>query len=1068
MGGSQIPSSEEFFMDQIDESKDVQNDPLLFDPNSSSGGVFSTWTPEFVTVLDTTWGGFTGSLRVAYSWETTIPKFRVRSLAYKIVSPTWEHGNKANLSFSIQSQTGSTYKSGDDLSQDGQWRTYETPLEVSAKPDGSGSIYVKFTFDRQNAGDPSADKLKNVQIFQSPLIITSGQVPATAPIIRGRDATPGATVALMRPLFATPYGAGLATNTTWAVQSQNIPFGRQEIICRQTFGVFVSEYSNIVTLDLFDHATLSSPTNGAVVRGDTLRFWGGCTPGTTIVVLRADNNDELTAESTMDSDSWNQGLLFGKLIPTGNVSVRAKYRFPPITGSTDTVTFRVESFPIITPPATGTAFEQPFVISGTGGVLGAQIELLPDLGTSPVYGRGSVTQADGRWSVSVSNVPPGRKGLVAEQTSGSVRSGLGYPVAFDVRPARFVDVNVEIIDTSIKFSGTAHPGATVVITGPAGTVPPPPVMAETGPWSTTATGWPYGNYDVQIIQKVGDGASGWIESLPFTFLVENKLPDVYDVSATPDYQPIFKGKGVTGAVVQLYKPNSGDYEAPEARVSAGQWSSKASTVWGPVLDREVHIKQSVGTHQSGWYTLKVTIPPLAPGLYDPVENGLSPTFSGTCWPGAKVELLFSDDITVHTATVTGGTWTFLRAEPFAPDVAHTVFVTQTAAQQTSAKSSKTFTVYRPMLQPAITHPEAGSKVGRVVSIKGKNGMAGATMQLRDVQFGDPLGAAVELIDDGDWSIELSDLKFRLYTIDARQTLNGRPSLDSERHAFQVVLLPPQFTQPEQGGKLPRIATLKGTGMPGGWVDVFLQGVVEPLLANIPVLGNGNWEGDVTLPAGHTTLRARQTFLDEDDKLQTSENTDPRQFDVVPLPPVIETPATGEHVGRRVVVSGFGVPGDTITVALGIDTQSTVVAGNRSWSVAVNAGEAAGRRALQAKAAWEGFESEPEQIMVDLCTYQPLIEEPATGQWLTNPLVFSGKGRAGVGHVVSWYNPDLKLSAPLSVVSEQWRGESSVPLAAGGHWYRFRQDLSNDPSGVTASDWVESGRFEVMTNPLSKP
>ncbi|MBV4472529.1 hypothetical protein KVG87_25790, partial [Pseudomonas sp. SWRI31] len=109
-------------------------------------------------------------------------------------------------------------------------------------------------------------------------------------------------------------------------------------------------------------------------------------------------------------------------------------------------------------------------------------------------------------------------------------------------------------------------------------------------------------------------------------------------------------------------------------------------------------------------------------------------------------------------------------------------------------------------------------------------------------------------------------QFRLYTFDAQQTLDGRPSLHSDEHELTVVLLPPEFLQPIQHGKLPRTALLKGTGMRGGVVDVCLQGLAEPLLSDVIVDWAGNWQAEVTLPVGSKTIWARQSFMDESGKL----------------------------------------------------------------------------------------------------------------------------------------------------------------------------------------------------------
>ncbi|MBC3350353.1 hypothetical protein HU811_27240, partial [Pseudomonas sp. SWRI196] len=93
-----------------------------------------------------------------------------------------------------------------------------------------------------------------------------------------------------------------------------------------------------------------------------------------------------------------------------------------------------------------------------------------------------------------------------------------------------------------------------------------------------------------------------------------------------------------------------------------------------------------------WQEIEVTIPPQAPVMNAPVENGLSPNLNGTCWPGAVLTLTFSDSPIEHPVDNDNGTWRFRRDEPFAPEITHTATLIQTAAQQPSPEAQRTFTV----------------------------------------------------------------------------------------------------------------------------------------------------------------------------------------------------------------------------------------------------------------------------------------------------------------------------------------------------------------------------------------
>ncbi|UVL39272.1 hypothetical protein LOY55_24030 [Pseudomonas sp. B21-040] len=622
----------------------------------------------------------------------------------------------------------------------------------------------------------------------------------------------------------------------------------------------------------------------------------------------------------------------------------------------------------------------------------------------------------------------------------------------------------------MKFSGTGHIGATVeisIVSGPNGTAPPA-VVVTADKWETTATNWPFGTYSLRAIQKVPDNAGGWIESLPYTFTFSRVLPDLSDVTYTAVYQPTFSGKGYNGATVKLYDPGGSSMVAPDALVTDGRWSSRASQVWGPTGRREVHIRQTLNGQTSAWVTLVVTIAPLAPDVNDPVEDGLSPRFSGKCWPGAVVSLTFSGSSTVHTATVVGDNWTFQRGTPFTTGVTHTVTVTQTAAQQTSPSVAKTFTVKLPMVKPQITAPQENAEVGRDLTVQGLAGMKGASMQLRDAQFGRNLGAPKVLAADGEWSIDLTALEFREYAVDAQQTLNQQESVHSDVRVFNVVLTPPIITVPIENGDLPRTSTIEGWAMPGAQVSVWLDGVAEPLLTNIPVQADGRWKADVTLPVGKKAIRARQTQGN-----QTSRDSRPLPYNVVPAAPYIESPASDEHIGRRGVISGFGVPGDTVTVSLN-GAATTVLGRNpvledRTWSVTMEFDQPGGLCALTAVASCDGFDSvDSPKRQVRLGTYLPSIELPAAGQWVSHPVGFKGKGRPGVGQVASWFNPDQVWAPNLPVGSGGWQGGAGQSLPVGGQWCRFKQTITDGTDGATVSDWADSQRFQIELAPPTEP
>ncbi|VVQ02695.1 hypothetical protein [Pseudomonas fluorescens] len=844
-----------------------------------------------------------------------------------------------------------------------------------------------------------------------------------------------------------------------------IPAGTHDAVVRYTN----VKYSNTTyRFTVPARSAITSPIEDELVTHSQLVFKGTCSPGATITVVEArDHYATLSEAQLFNSPTWELALKTGKFLPSGNLAIQTQHLFPGQShGYSEEVKLNVLGFPVISSP--GPLQETQFNLQGNNGMIGAQVEVFQDL-SEDLLGSSSLLTSD-KWEVALKDLKPGPLSLVAEQSFKGVRSGRGAPRDFRIRPPKLEKPEVTFLPhTSLKFSGTGHfdqnLSTEIQFSARDGSLPLPPNIRVDGlgHWETAPVVWPLGSYDVTVIQKIADNASDWIESQPLEFIVHHDMPDITEASYTEEYLPVFSGEGYTGATVSLRDPDAHEV-ARSVGVVNGQWSTPALVEWGPTNKREVRITQHLGDHPSQRpFILYVTIPPLAPGLDDPAEEGVEPIFSGACWSEALVKLRFSDDDMEYEADVEDERWTFQRAKTFEPGVLHRVSVTQIVVDLPSALTSKTFTVHRVMLQPLIVAPASGTEVGDDVTIEGDNGMQGAMMQLHDSQMGGTLGAPIELLEEGKWSIELRDLELRHYFLHAQQTLNGRESTNSAEHELRVVPQP-RFTTPIPGGKAPRTSKIAGTGIPGAWVEVWLQGATEPLLTAIEVNASDNWEAEVSLPVGNTTIWAFQTFV-HNGVPQRSQPNERLRYKVVPAAPFIETPTADDHVGRRVVVSGFATPGDTVTVTLGSDQASAEVRENRTWSVTLEPGQDEGNHELEVVAAYEGFASDSAKRTVQLATYMPTVEIPAPGRWVSNPVLFAGKGRQGVGVLVDPFNPDKTWVASIQV-DPDWQCLSDQALPLGGNWCRFKlQPSDSDPVG---SDWVVSERFEIESAPADKP
>lgn len=771
------------------------------------------------------------------------------------------------------------------------------------------------------------------------------------------------------------------------------------------------------------------------------------------------------------SDTYKWGII--TFARWGTVTLVCKFQgfadeSAPITYKATYVNEPVDPpIPVIQKPASNAVEVLPLYISGIKTYARATVEILKDLGDDIPLGSVEVTGQS--WTVKVDALPPGPVSLVAEQIKDGVRSGRSVPRAFRMRPPTLKGVSsTRVTATTVRFYGSGYYDerleTQIQLKAFPGTIPTPPnaEVLKDGSWETYGV-WPFGMYQMAAIQKIADNSGGWIDSPEFRFTVHHVFPDTSEEAFTENYLPVFSGKGLTGASIRFCDSDRITPVAPDAQVINDRWSSAPLQEWGPSYQREVHIRQYLGDQFSkNWAVLIVNIPPRAPDLDAPIENGQSPQIRGKCWPGAVVTLEYNNDGVKHKPVVTNGTWTFRRPEPFAPGVTNTFSVIQTAASQDSLPAAGSFTVRKAMLKPEITVPLEGAEVGRNTLISGTNGMSGATMTVRDAQMGSELNRKL-LLSDGDWSIELNNLEYRGYSLDAMQILDGIDSPASEPRNCQVVLEPPIICVPAEGGDLPRRSTLSGTGWPFAQVTVWLEGRDQPLLRDVQVNAAGEWSGQISLDQlGHHGLCAQQTFTDQVSRFLQ------RTCRVVPSVPFIESPIRDAAIGSAVVISGFGYPGDSVTVTLasGAELGVSQVLEEGSWSLTAHIEHPGGTDALIVVASRDEYDSpssEPHPLQIN--TWLPTIDEPAAGRWVDQPVVFAGQGKDGVGQVVSWFNPDVVLAANLSVIDEKWRGEVAQLSPSGGNWCRFRQRFTVGADPAIASDWAESQRFEVRPPPL---
>ena len=800
--------------------------------------------------------------------------------------------------------------------------------------------------------------------------------------------------------------------------------------------------------------SFTSPAAGAFVPpAQPFPLRGQAITGSTVTVKNV-----ATGQTLGTSVAGIYGYWEVSIIPPPAASLTIEASHDGFGGSHAPVerTFVSMGTPRITKPLEATLQNQKFTLEGDQGAVGAKISIYPDLETGPVLGSSIITDMAGSWKVEL-ELSPGRHSLVARQEfDGSPPSSSSVARYFRIRPPRLGEVDVVVEGTVVTLSGEGIDDATVEfkVVSPPEAKAPAPAEVIGGRFQTQVNDWPLETVILDVVQKIRDVPTGWIESEPARITIALQLPNPTAIEHDQDYQPTISGMGYPGATVRLLNPDDTVAAEPALVPASGQWSTRTIDEWGPVRDREVCIRQFKDVHASPtWVTFKVTIRPRKPEIHPFDQDSLSPEFTGSCHSTASVLLKFSDDERFFEADVSGETWRFQRDLFFTEGVAYAVQATQTLNGQTSEPASTSFTVYRERLKPAIRTPLPGQETDSDLTVTGDFGMAGASMQLWDAQEGKRLGEPVILGQDGPWSVSLTGLAIKTWFITAQQTLSDRASEDSEVREFDVVVMPPEFVLPLPGGDLTRRAILSGTGRPEGLVTVWRRGLAEPLLRDIQVGADGAWEARVALEVGDEILWATQTF-----EGKTSKPSLDVPCRVVPVAVTPESPTPEEFLGATVTVSGFGVAGDVITLKRGEYVLGTApVLDDASWSIPATLELPDGTVTLSVVASRGEFHSAPSEWESQVRLFVPQFTYPRPGSWVSPVAAFTGSGRPGTGMLMSWYNPDVVLAGPVAVTDAGWTATPAEPLPIGAQWCRFRQTSS---TGTPMSDDAESGRFDV--------
>jgi hypothetical protein len=861
------------------------------------------------------------------------------------------------------------------------------------------------------------------------------------------------------------------------------PVGQEMLPGNHTVKVF---YLRHAEEDLRDSATtynfeisaeppvITVPAKDSLVSAPNPKLEGTGHPGWVVKIYESGVGSHVFGTATVQSNKkWETTLTtalgqgpfnFTALQALGNEQ----------SGWADNVPVTVLFAPSISSPALSSTQNPVFEVSGTGAYPNAQVIVKRDL-TDQELLRATV-QAGGHWSKSfTSNQAPGVMSIVAVQTFNGHVSNSNGPRAFNVRPPKVVLQQPTVAaNNTVTFKGTGHVGADLDL-HPSGDMNVLHTFkVNEAAWTKPFLNWLPGAYTIggrQWVKGIGDQKiySEWAEDVMFT--VKVPLPTLTH-SVGIDQKPAFSGSGNVWdghapARVELQITGSSNPlpTMPIVNVVNDRWANTATAQWEPgtysVKARQLFKPNGKPDLQSDWTSAaQVVIKAPLPSIDTITDNGLSPDFAGTCWKGAVVNLTFSGSATVYPVPDADkdGRWTYRRPAPFAPG-SYTVKATQTFGGQTSNEFTKNFSVAvpRPVIKPM------APPVGHEPIIEGSGGYVGAEITIYNYLTNQPLGKALVTADA--WSVPPLALEFRDYQIYAIQSFNGLSSEHSELISFKAELLPPIVNTPQPVDTVARSFRIEGLackkiGIEVASVEVWLEGGTEPW-ARIPVNYAGVFWFNATLPLGTHTLRFRQRITSAESAFGKN-----LVLGVVPAKPVIETPAEGEAIESRLAVSGFGYPGDTVSVAfadaLEVILGTTQVEQNGTWSLWLSLDRPAGHPSLVVQQSFENHLSGwTAPRPVELRTQPPQFTTPLPGRWVEPKPTFAGTSWAGAKiELRDWSNPDISLTISHAV-DDAWEATPTNDLRPNEHWVCATQSAQQSGGVTQVSASADSPRFEVM-------
>ncbi|NVJ19810.1 OmpA family protein [Myxococcus sp. AM011] len=879
-----------------------------------------------------------------------------------------------------------------------------------------------------------------------PVVVTpaNNAVLTTAPTQITGTASGGATSVVLT-INGTTYPAVAVTGGNWTFPIPfAVPDGVYNISAVSQDATRTSTATtSTFTVDTATTVTVTTPAEGAVLTNGVVTYSGTAEPGASVAVVV----DGVTVGTVTAAANGSWSVPVATPLADGPHSVTATATDAQNHTATDTNAFTVDTATSVsvTTPAEGVVLTNPVVTYSGTAEPGASVVVVVDGVTV-----GTVTAAaNGSWSVPVAAPLADGPHSVTATATDALNHTATDTNTFTVDTGTFVSVTTPaegavLTNRIVTYSGTAEPGATVVVrvdgttvgtvTVPANGIWSLPVAAPLadGPHSVTATATDALNHTATDTNAFTvDATTNVSITTPAEGSTTSNPVVTYSGTGEPGATVVVSVDGTTVGTVTV--PANGNWSLPVAT----PLSDGAHTVTATATDTNGNTAADTNafTVDSGT-SVSITTPADGSTVTNPVV-----TYSGTGEPGATVTVVV-DGTTVGTVTVpANGIWSVPVATPLG-EGPHSVTATSEDTNGNTASDTNTFTVDS-TTNVSITTPAEGAVLDDGVVTYSGTAEPGATVTV--VVDGVTLDT-VTAGPGGDWSLPVATpLGEGPHTVTATATdTSGNTASDTNTFTVDSTTNV-SITAPADGAVLDDgVVTYSGTGEPGATVTVVVDGTT---VGTVTVPANGIWSvpGVSTLGDGPHTVTASA----EDANGNTA--TDTNTFTVDTSTNVnIVSPADGSTVGDPMVTySGTAEPGATVTVEVdGTVVGTTTAAANGSWSVPGNSSLAEGPHTVTATAedANGNTATDTNNFTVNTST-NVSITTPADGSTVSNPVV-TYSGTAEPGATVTVVVDGTTVGTVTAGVDGSWSVPVSTTLTDGPHTVSATAD---DGEGNTATD-----------------